>query len=59
MSRHGFIIAMLLMVSNAASAGVNSATFFSIPTLDEVGLSALIALVGGVAGWAVRRRVRR
>ncbi|MBP8139580.1 MAG: IPTL-CTERM sorting domain-containing protein [Burkholderiales bacterium] len=31
----------------------------SIPTLDEVGLGALIALVAGVAGWAIRKRSRR
>jgi hypothetical protein len=30
-----------------------------VPTLDEIGLGALIALVAGVAGWAVRRRSRR
>ena len=41
-------------------AGKNGASFFqSIPTLDEVGLAALIALVASAAGWAVRRRNRR
>ena len=44
----------------AWAASVNSAFFFeSVPTLDEVGLGALIALVAAVGGWAVRRRARR
>ena len=43
-----------------AWAGKNGASFFtSIPTLDEVGLAALIALVAGVAGWAAGRRSRK
>lgn len=42
-----------------AWAAINGAVFFSVPTLDEVGLGVLIALVAGVAGWAVRRRTRR
>ncbi|MEO8849262.1 MAG: hypothetical protein ABI440_11635 [Casimicrobiaceae bacterium] len=43
-----------------AQAGANSAVFFTaVPTLDEVGLSALIAIVAGVAGWSVRRRLRK
>lgn len=42
-------------------AGQTNGTFFlaSVPTLDEVGLAALIATVAGVAGWAMRRRGRR
>ena len=41
-------------------AGNNGGSFFtSIPTLDEVGLAALIALVAGVAGWAAGRRSRK
>ena len=40
----------------AAIAGQNGMVFFqSVPTLDEIGLGVLIALVAGVAGWAVRR----
>ena len=39
---------------------LNSASFFtSVPTLDEVGLGVLIALVAGVAGWVVRKRSGR
>ncbi|MFI4925072.1 MAG: hypothetical protein ACHQJ7_08000 [Vicinamibacteria bacterium] len=30
-----------------------------MPTLDEVGLAALIALVAAVAGWAAGRRTRK
>jgi hypothetical protein len=29
---------------------------FAIPALDDVGLVVLAVLVGGVAGWAARRR---
>lgn len=45
--------------ASTAWAGVNGMIFFAVPTLDEVGLGALIALVAGVAGWAVRKRTRR
>lgn len=33
--------------------------FQAVPTLDEIGLGALIALVAGVAGWSVRKRAGR
>jgi hypothetical protein len=54
-------MATLAALSAPAVAGqLNGAVFFSsIPALDEVGLGLLIALVAGVAGWAVRRRGRR
>ena len=43
-----------------AWAGANNLLFLTdIPTLDEVGLGALIAIIGGVAGWSVRRRLRK
>jgi hypothetical protein len=51
--------AILATLALPAWAGQNGAAFFqSIPTLDEVGLAALIALVAGVAGWAAGRRTR-
>lgn len=54
MRRVVFVVAALPL---PAWAALNSSTFFTaIPTLDEVGLGVLIALVAGVAGWAVRRR---
>ena len=54
-------IPILAALPATALAGtINGASFFSsIPTLDEVGLGVLIALVAGVAGWAVRRRSRK
>jgi len=53
------VLVALGLVAPAAHA-VNDGFFFqSIPTLDEVGLGLLIALVAGVAGWAVRRRSRK
>ena len=45
--------------STTAWAGVAKGGISSIPTLDEIGLGALIALVAGVAGWAVRRGSRK
>ena len=44
------------LASTGVFAGQNGMVFFqSVPTLDEIGLGVLIALVAGVAGWAVRR----
>lgn len=55
---------MLAMVAAAVAAPAaalsNNAFFFvQVPTLDEVGLATLIALVAGVAGWAARQRSKR
>jgi len=53
-------LAVLAAVAVPAWAQTNDAVFFqSVPTLDEVGLAALIALVAGVAGWAAGRRSRK
>jgi hypothetical protein len=54
-------LAVVVFATLAVPAtAVNNAVFFqSVPTLDEFGLGLLIALVAGVAGWAVRRRSRR
>jgi len=53
-------LAVLAMLAAPAWAGNNNANFFaSVPTLDEVGLAALIALVAGVPGWAAGRRSRK
>ena len=44
----------------AWAGGTNGALLFqTIPTLDEVGLGARIALVAAVAGWAAGRRSRK
>lgn len=59
MLRKSLGFASLLSISMTAWAQVNNAVFLSVPTLDEVGLAALIALVGGAAGWAIRRRNRK
>lgn len=57
------IASFVALISVAASAwsAVNGSAFLQhpIPTLDEFGLGALIALVAGVAGWAIRLRGRR
>jgi hypothetical protein len=53
-------LALFALVAAPAWAGNNNLVFFqSIPTLDEVGLAALIALVAAVAGWAAGRRSRK
>jgi hypothetical protein len=51
------VVPFLAALPLPAWAGTNSGSFFtSIPTLDELGLGLLIAMVAGVAGWAVGRR---
>ncbi|HEY8244681.1 MAG: IPTL-CTERM sorting domain-containing protein [Vicinamibacteria bacterium] len=51
------LIALGLVAPSAHAGLFNSLSFLTaIPTLDEVGLGLLIALVAGVAGWAVRKR---
>lgn len=48
------------VIASPAIAGTNNLSFFSsVPTLDEIGLGALIAIVAAAAGWALRRRNRR
>lgn len=53
-------VALTALATTPAFAQFNEAVFFqSVPTLDEIGLGALIALVAGVAGWAIRRSKRK
>jgi len=52
-------VVLLAGLSSPALAVNNMTLLSSIPTLDEAGLGLLIALVGGAAGWAVRRRTHR
>lgn len=53
-----FVVACSLAAP--ARAGFNDGFFFqAVPTLDEVGLATLIAAIGAVAGWAVRKRSGR
>ncbi|HET9339163.1 MAG TPA: IPTL-CTERM sorting domain-containing protein [Casimicrobiaceae bacterium] len=60
MSRFAPLVAWTALSSAPALAQFNAANFLqSIPTLDEFGLGALIALVAGVAGWAIRRSKRK
>jgi len=54
------LVALALAAPCAYGGSFNAVSFLaSIPTLDEVGLGLLIALVAGVAGWAVRNRSGR
>jgi len=49
-----------LFAPGAFAGGFNAVSFVSsIPSLDEIGLGLLSALVAGVAGWAVRKRSGR
>ena len=62
-TRRGIALAAGLLAalpSAPAAAQANDFVFLeSVPTLDEVGLGLLIALVAGVAGWVVRKRSGR
>ena len=51
-----FATAASLLVASPAIAGVNSAIFFQVPTLDEFGLIGLVVAVGVAAGLVIRRR---
>jgi LPXTG-motif cell wall-anchored protein len=51
-----FVTAAATLFAMPAFAGVNSAIFFQVPTLDEFGLVGLIAAIGIAAGLIVRRR---
>ena len=48
-----------IVASSPAWSAFNNQSLASVPTLDRVGLGALITLVAGVAGWAVRKRSGR
>ena len=50
------LAAVLALVAAPALAQFNSRTFVGVPTLDEFGLAALVALVAGIGGWLARRR---
>jgi len=51
-----FVAAAALLCSLPAFAGVNSAIFFQVPTLDEFGLIGLVVAVGVAAGLVIRRK---
>jgi IPTL-CTERM motif len=53
-----FAVTLLYLGTGSAFAGgvVNGVRFFTaVPTLDEVGLAALIGIVGAVGGWVAGR----
>jgi len=55
-----WMLTALALASQAAWAGtVALKPSFSVPMLDDAGLVVLALAVGGVAGWAVRRRGRK
>jgi hypothetical protein len=59
MKRIGLVV-LAGVAPHAYGGSFNAVSFLaSVPTLDEVGLGLLIALVAGVAGWAVRKRSGR
>jgi hypothetical protein len=47
---------VLATISPAALAGLNSAIFVGIPSLDDVGLAILVGMVGALGGWFAGRR---
>lgn len=46
----------MLVVALPAWAGPAVRSSFAVPALDVAGVALLVVLVGGVAGWAARRR---
>jgi hypothetical protein len=52
------VAAASLLCSLPAFAGGNSAVFFQVPTLDEVGLIGLVVAVGVAAGLLIRGKKR-
>jgi ABC-type amino acid transport system permease subunit len=50
------VAAASLLCSLPVFAGVNSAIFFQVPTLDEFGLIGLVVAVGVAAGLIIRRK---
>ena len=60
MLRFTALMLLAVVALPAWAGGANGLVFLQqVPTLDEVGLGALIALVGVFAGWSVRRRLRK
>jgi ABC-type iron transport system FetAB permease component len=49
-----FMIALAFLPA-VSQAQQNMAMTQSIPALDEIGLIGLVALVGAVAGWVIKR----
>jgi len=53
-------VALLALGTTSAWAGVIGVNFgLNVPTLDEGGLIALVALVGVVGGLVARRRFKK
>ncbi len=50
------MVALPLLAAGTAHAGLAQVVPISLPTLDDVGLVALISLVGVVGGLIARRR---
>jgi len=53
-------VASLVSFPALSYAQANNAVFesVSVPSLNEIGLIALVAAVIGAAGWILRRRVK-
>ena len=53
------LLAGLALASQAAWAGtVALKSAFAVPLLDDAAITILAVAVGGVAGWALKRRRR-
>jgi hypothetical protein len=53
---------LFALIATWTSAAMSNGAIFvatPVPTLDEFGLGALAVLIGGVAGWAARRKNRK
>jgi hypothetical protein len=54
--RRWFLALTVSAYGAALAASDNNAMTQSVPTLDEFGMIALVAVLCGVAGWLVSRR---
>lgn len=54
----GVLFGLLLVRTACCANAVNTQTQ-SVPTLDEIGLTSLVTLVGVVAGVVIRRRGKK
>jgi hypothetical protein len=60
--KHVTVALLLVLCSGSAFAGVvvNSVRFFTaVPTVDEVGLAAMIGVVGAIGGWVAGRKRKK
>ena len=53
------VVAALFVVASSSVYAQSISGFFQVPTLDEGGLVALVAIVGVVGALVARRRIKK